>query len=105
MRGYKIFSGSANQQLTNDIAEHLGMSVGKADIKRFSDGTRKIINITEVSGTEVDIITLQDIFVFQQEGYDANNKVLGKFVATGFIPKFYEELQRKGIHVDMNIFR
>ncbi len=74
-------------------------------IKRFSDGTRKIINITEVSGMEVDIITLQDIFVYQQEGYDAKNKVLGKFVATGFIPKFYEELQRKGIHVDMNIFR
>lgn len=74
-------------------------------IKRFSDGSRKIINITEVSGMEVDIITLQDIFTFQQEGFDKNNKVLGKFVATGFIPKFYEELQRKGIHVDMNIFR
>jgi pilus assembly protein CpaF len=74
-------------------------------IKRFSDGTRKIINITEVSGMEVDIITLQDIFVFQQEGYNDDNKVLGKFVATGFIPKFYEDLQRKGIHVDMNIFR
>jgi len=74
-------------------------------IKRFSDGSRKVINITEVTGMEVDIITLQDIFLFQQEGFDKNNKVVGKYVATGFIPKFYEELQRKGIHVDMNIFR
>ena len=38
MRGYKIFSVTANPKLAKDIAEHLGMSVGKADIKRFSDG-------------------------------------------------------------------
>ncbi len=74
-------------------------------IRRYSDGTRKITNITEVTGMEVDIITLQDIFYYQQEGFDEKGKVKGKFVATGFIPKFYEDLQRKGISVDMDIFR
>jgi len=74
-------------------------------IRRYSDGTRKITNITEVTGMEVDIITLQDIFYYQQEGFDEKGKVRGKFIATGFIPKFYEDLQRKGIEVDMGIFK
>ncbi|MBN2693220.1 Flp pilus assembly complex ATPase component TadA [bacterium] len=74
-------------------------------IRRYSDGSRKITNITEVTGMEVDIITLQDIFYYQQEGFDEKGKVKGKYVATGFIPKFYEDLQRKGIAVDMDIFR
>lgn len=73
-------------------------------IRRFSDGSRKITNITEITGMEVDIVTLQDIFIYNQEGYDENGKVRGKYVASGFIPKFYEELQRKGIEVDMGIF-
>jgi pilus assembly protein CpaF len=72
---------------------------------RFSDGTRKICYITEVSGMEVDIVTLQDIFYFKQEGFTEDGKVRGRFVASGFVPKFYDELQRKGIPVNMNIFR
>jgi pilus assembly protein CpaF len=72
---------------------------------RFSDGSRKITYITEVTGMEGDIITLQDIFLFKQDGYDENNKVQGKYQATGFMPKFYDDLRRKGIAVDMNIFR
>ncbi|MBU1219998.1 Flp pilus assembly complex ATPase component TadA [Myxococcota bacterium] len=72
---------------------------------RYSDGSRKITYITEVTGMEGEIITMQDIFNFRQEGYDAENKVLGKYVATGFMPKFYDDLRRKGIPVDMSIFR
>ncbi len=72
---------------------------------RFSDGSRKITHITEVTGMEGDVITLQDIFLFKQEGYDENNRVQGRFVATGFMPKFYDDLRRKGIPVDMSIFR
>ena len=72
---------------------------------RFSDGTRKISYITEISGMEVDVVTMQDIFQFKQEGFDENNKVRGRFIATGFVPKFYDELQRRGIPVNMNIFR
>lgn len=72
---------------------------------RFSDGSRKITHMTEVTGMEGDVITLQDIFLFKQEGYDENNRVQGRFVATGFMPKFYDDLRRKGIPVDMSIFR
>ncbi len=72
---------------------------------RFSDGSRKIAYITEIAGMEVDVVTMQDIFQFKQEGFDENNKVRGRFVATGFVPKFYDELQRRGIPVNMNIFR
>ncbi len=72
---------------------------------RFSDGTRKVTQISEVTGLEVDIITLQDIFYFKQEGFDEDNKVKGRYVASGFIPKFYDDLQRRGLPVRMDIFR
>ncbi|MCA3013906.1 MAG: Flp pilus assembly complex ATPase component TadA [Myxococcaceae bacterium] len=72
---------------------------------RFNDGTRKIAYITEISGMEVDIITLQDIFYFKQEGFTEEGRVRGRYVATGFVPKFYDELQRRGVPVNMGIFR
>jgi pilus assembly protein CpaF len=72
---------------------------------RFSDGSRKICYITEVSGMEVDVVTLQDIFFFKQEGFGEDGKVRGRFVASGFVPKFYDDLQRRGVPVNMNIFR
>jgi len=71
---------------------------------RFSDGSRRIINITEVTGMEGEIVQLQDIFRFQQEGFDENGKVKGHFHATGSVPEFYEELRSAGLSVDMNIF-
>jgi pilus assembly protein CpaF len=72
---------------------------------RFSDGTRKVSYVTEVSGMEVDIVTLQDIFYYKQEGFTEDGKIRGRFVASGFVPKFYDELQRRGIPVNMGIFR
>jgi pilus assembly protein CpaF len=72
---------------------------------RFSDGSRRLSYITEISGMEVDIVTLQDIFYFKQEGFTEDGKVRGRYVASGFVPKFYDELQRRGIPVNMGIFR
>ncbi len=73
---------------------------------RLEDGSRKVINITEVAGLQGgDVITLQDIFVYNQEGLDKNGKVIGKFQATGFIPKFVEELERKGYKIPRGIFQ
>ncbi|MBI3185096.1 MAG: Flp pilus assembly complex ATPase component TadA [Myxococcales bacterium] len=72
---------------------------------RFSDGTRKVCFITEISGMEVDVVTLQDIFYFKQEGFTEDGKVKGRFVASGFVPRFYDDLQRRGIPVNMSIFR
>jgi len=72
---------------------------------RFSDGTRKITNIAEVTGVEQNIVQLQDIFRYNQEGFDEQGKVSGHFEATGTVPQFYEELRSRGIPVDMSIFQ
>ena len=72
---------------------------------RFADGSRKITAISEVSGMEGDVITMQDIFQFQQEGFDEQGGVVGRFAPTGFVPKFYDDLQRRGVPLEMEIFR
>jgi len=71
---------------------------------RFSDGSRKITNITEVTGLEGDRITLQDIFVFKQTGFGKDGKVQGDFAATGNIPKFAEDWRAKGIEIPTELF-
>jgi pilus assembly protein CpaF len=71
---------------------------------RFSDGSRKVVNITEITGTEGDMVQMQDIFRFQQEGYDDEGKVKGHYHATGRVPEFYEDLRKRGLAVDMSIF-
>jgi pilus assembly protein CpaF len=71
---------------------------------RLADGSRKICFISEIAGMEVDVITLQDIFYFKQDGFGEGGKVRGRFVSSGFVPKFYDELQRRGVPVNMEIF-
>jgi pilus assembly protein CpaF len=51
------------------------------------------------------VITLQDIFSFKQDGYSADGRVRGGFVASGFVPKFYDDLRNRGLSVDVGIFR
>ncbi|MGR8946946.1 MAG: ATPase, T2SS/T4P/T4SS family [Gammaproteobacteria bacterium] len=72
---------------------------------RFGDGSRKVVNISEVTGVEGSTVQMQDIFRFQQEGFDENGRVKGEFVATGRVPEFYEELRERGVSVDMSIFQ
>jgi len=71
---------------------------------RMADGTRKITSISEVTGMEGDIITLQDIFIFQKKGIDSSGKVLGHFKATGIRPKFSEKMEAAGIDVPYELF-
>ncbi|HEX5464529.1 MAG TPA: CpaF family protein, partial [Burkholderiales bacterium] len=66
---------------------------------------RKITHITEVTGMEGEVISLQDIFLYKQEGYDDQGKVRGRFIATGNIPDLYQSLQERGIPVDLSIFK
>jgi len=73
-------------------------------ISRYSDGSRRVTNITEITGVESGIVSMQDIFRYQQEGFDENGKVKGYFEATGAIPHFYEEMRQRGMNVDMSIF-
>jgi pilus assembly protein CpaF len=72
---------------------------------RFSDGTRRITHITEVVGMEQDIITLQDIFLFEKTGITESGKVLGRFRATGIRPKFYDRLKQCGIALPPQMFQ
>jgi pilus assembly protein CpaF len=71
---------------------------------RLTDGTRKITSISEVVGMEGDVITLQDIFVFEKMGIDKNGKVLGRYRATGIRPKFADRLEVAGIEVPEDLF-
>jgi pilus assembly protein CpaF len=71
---------------------------------RLSDGSRRVINITEVTGMEVEMVTLQDIFVFEKRGLAADGTVMGRFAATGILPKCNEKLIAAGIRLPQNLF-
>lgn len=71
---------------------------------RFKDGTRKITRITEVLGMEGDIITLQDIFVLEEQNVAENGKVSGVHKATGIVPKCLPTLESRGVHIPISIF-
>ncbi|OFZ79167.1 MAG: hypothetical protein A2583_00555 [Bdellovibrionales bacterium RIFOXYD1_FULL_53_11] len=71
---------------------------------RLSDGSRKITYVTEVTGMQGEVISLQDIFVFKQEGLDKKRRIVGRYVPTGFIPKFVEEMEAKGMKISRGLF-
>lgn len=71
---------------------------------RLADGKRKVTHIMEVVGLEGDSVKLQSIFEFVKRGVNADGKILGEFVATGYIPSFYREAVSQGIKLDMSIF-
>ncbi len=72
---------------------------------RFGDGSRRITSISEITGMEQTTIQLNEIFRFQQNGFDENGRVKGQFHATGQVPEFYEALAKRGIPVNLDIFR
>ena len=71
--------------------------------ERMRDGTRKVVNVTEVSGMEGDVITMTDIFVFEQSGFEGG-KIIGRLRPTGLRPKFMEKIESSGIHLPPSIF-
>ena len=73
-------------------------------VSRLSDGTRKVIALSEITGMEGDIVSMQDIFVFRKRGIRDNGEVLGEFVPTGIRPKFAEKLQVSGINLPISMF-
>ncbi|HEY7169305.1 MAG TPA: CpaF family protein [Vicinamibacterales bacterium] len=71
---------------------------------RLSDGSRKITSVSEITGMEGDIITMQEIFVFEKVGLTGEGKVIGRFRATGVRPKCCERLKASGIHLPGDMF-
>jgi pilus assembly protein CpaF len=95
---------NANMQLTSirqQIASAVHLLVQAA---RMSDGSRRVVALTEVTGMEGDIVTLQDIFVFEKRGLNPDGRVVGRFAATGIRPKFYEKLLAAGIRLRADLF-
>ncbi|MDH4379491.1 MAG: CpaF family protein [Vampirovibrionales bacterium] len=97
MAGYDLPARAIREQVASAV--HVILQVS-----RLSDGSRKVMNITEVVGMEGDVILLQDIYKFVQTGVDENKKVLGRFEPTGIRPKFLEHLEAAGIAIDPSIF-
>ncbi|MCH7896614.1 MAG: CpaF family protein [candidate division NC10 bacterium] len=73
-------------------------------LARLSDGARKIVRVTEITGMEESVVSTQDIFLFEQEGIDNDGRVLGFHRATGVRPKFADRLVRAGIHLGPEVF-
>lgn len=94
-------AGLPQRAIKEMIASAVHMIVQQS---RLDDGSRKVLYITEIGGLQGDVITLQDIFVYKQEGMGKDGKIIGKFMATGFIPKFIELLEKKGQKVPRGLF-
>jgi len=73
-------------------------------ISRMSDGSRKVVSITEVVGMQGEVVTLSEIYKFKETGFDKNRKIMGSFISTGTIPSFIEEFERRGVNVPRTLF-
>ena len=94
-----VSMANSNMQV-NSIRQQIASAVHLlVQASRFSDGSRRVTGITEVTGMEGSIITLQDLFVFEKRGIDPDGRVIGRFAATGIRPKFYEKLVSAGIRL------
>ncbi|GLV27790.1 CpaF pilus assembly protein, ATPase CpaF [Sphingobium sp. TomTYG75] len=98
MSGIDISPRSARAQ----IASALNVIV---QVGRLSDGRRRLLSISEITGMEGEVITMQEIFRFKMTGRDENDMVRGHFEATGIRPKFMSDLADRGIHLPAELFR
>jgi len=73
-------------------------------VSRMSDGTRRVTHFTEITGMDNEVVSMQDIFLFEKRGIGAGGRVLGRFYATGIRPKFAEKLRVSGITVPAALF-
>jgi len=73
-------------------------------VSRFADGARRLTHISEITGMEDDVVSMQDVFVFEKQGVSPEGRTLGSFTATGIRPKFAEKLKASGIALPANMF-
>ena len=97
MSGLELPSRAIREQIASaiDIVVHES---------RLSDGSRKVVCISEVVGLEGQQIIMQDIFEYKQTGIDEKGKVIGRFMPTGAVPTFYEHLKSRGLQIDPSVF-
>jgi pilus assembly protein CpaF len=97
MSGMKL----SPESMRGQIASAIGMII---QVMRLSDGKRKVMNVTEITGMEGQVVQMQDIFVFQRTHTSADGAVHGEFRATGLRPRCLDEMQRRGIVYDVANF-
>jgi pilus assembly protein CpaF len=90
-----------DKAMRQQIASAIQIVVQQA---RMSDGTRKVTSVSEITGMEGEIITMQEIFVFEKMGVTQDGKVIGRFRATGVRPKLCERLKASGVHLPGDMF-
>ena len=103
----EVMVGMANSNMgVRAIRQQISSAVDVfVQVSRFSDGSRRITHVTECVGMEGDLITMQDIFVFEKTGLTESGRVTGRFRATGIRPKFYERLRASGMQLPASIFQ
>lgn len=90
-----------SKAMRQQISSAIGVVV---QVARLTDGKRKVMSVTEITGMEGDVITTQEIFAFRQTGTDQKGAVIGHFCATGVRPRFVERLRNFGVLVPENLF-
>ena len=90
-----------DRAVRQQIAAAIGIIV---QVSRMSDGTRKVVNISEISGMEQEVISLQEVFKFERKGVGPDGRVLGAFRPSGLRPKFLERLRVSGILLPPAVF-
>jgi pilus assembly protein CpaF len=98
LSGFSIPQRAMRQQ----IASAINMIV---HVSRLSDGTRKVMKISEITGMEGEMIMMQDLFEFKRTGVDANGKILGNFISTGIRSVYSQQLEVAGYKLDTKLFR
>jgi pilus assembly protein CpaF len=90
-----------DKAMRQQIASAIHLIVQQA---RLSDGTRKVTSISEITGMEGDVITMQEIYKFEKVGIGPDGRVIGRFVATGVRPKVCEKLKTSGVTLPPDMF-
>jgi pilus assembly protein CpaF len=98
MSGIEISPRSARAQIASAINVVI-------QVARLADGRRKLVSISELTGMEGDVITMQEIFRFRQTGVSGDGIVQGRFEATGIRPRFLDQVMAHGIELSAELFR
>ena len=103
----EVMVGMANANMgVRSIRQQVSSAIDLfVQISRFSDGTRRVTGMTECVGMEGDLVTMQDIFVFEKTGLTEQGRVTGRFRATGIRPKFYDRLRAAGMPIPASVFQ
>jgi pilus assembly protein CpaF len=97
MANFNLPEKAVRQQIASAVAIVV-------QIARMSDGTRRVVNLSEITGMEGETITMQDIFTFVRRGIGPSGRVIGSFRPSGIRPKFLEKLRVAGLILPQELF-